>query len=374
MQEPEGLTQSRAERLRSRRSRRRKVAALGAAIVLVTAAVAGAVVWFATHHAVGDASAVTRVARGSSSASAVPTSTEATKSVTTTRVEVPDLSGLSLKQATTILGAAGLGMRVTTEARAAAQAAVVVLSQFPAAGTVTAAGSMVTIAVPAQPRKEAPARPAKKTSGHYVVVIDPGHQSHADDALEPIGPGSAEEKPRVTAGATGLSSGVPEYEVDLEIATNLKNRLEAAGVRVVMTRTTNDVDVSNAERAEIANAAKADLFVRVHADSSADPGMAGVSTLFPATNQWTKPIVGASQKAAAVIEQHLVSITGAEDGGSVARSDIAGFNWSKVPSVLVQAGYQSNAVEDRLLTSSHYQDQLAEGMTDGILVYLDGER
>ena len=96
--------------------------------------------------------------------------------------------------------------------------------------------------------------------------------------------------------------------------------------------------------------------------------------MFPATNQWTKPIAGASRKAAALIQQHVVSDTGVQDDGSASRSDVAGFNWSTVPAVLVQAGYQSNPVEDRLLASPHYQDELAKGMAEGVLAYLDGGR
>jgi N-acetylmuramoyl-L-alanine amidase len=206
------------------------------------------------------------------------------------------------------------------------------------------------------------------------VVIDPGHQSSTDQLLEPIGPGSTEQKARMTAGATGLMSGVPEYEINLEIATNLQKRLEAAGVRVVMTRTTNDVDVSNAERAQIANRANADLFIRLHADSSTDPSAVGVSTVYPDVNTWTKPIVASSRKAAIIIQQRLLSSTSARDDGSSAQSDIAGFNWAKVPAVLVRAGFQSNSVEDQLLSSARYQDLLAQGMADGVLAYLNGGR
>jgi N-acetylmuramoyl-L-alanine amidase len=281
---------------------------------------------------------------------------------------------MTIAQATTVLRAAGLGMRISAEGTATSTAETVVHAQRPEAGTVAKSGTTIVIAVPVLAAKPSGKTSSKRPKGHYVVVIDPGHQSRADNALEPVGPGSPDKKPRITAGATGVMSGVPEYEIDLEIATNLQRRLRAAGVTVVMTRTTNDVDISNVERAQIANKAKADLFIRVHADSSTDPNAAGVSTLYPATNQWTKPVVASSRKAAALVRQHTISTTGAENGGSAARSDIAGFNWAKVPAILVQTGFQSNAVEDKLLSSARYQDRLAEGMADGVLAYLTGGR
>jgi len=154
----------------------------------------------------------------------------------------------------------------------------------------------------------------------------------------------------------------------------LEYETEKAGVRVVMTRTTNDVDLSNIERAQIADKAKADLFVRVHTDSAPDASVAGVSTLYPANDKWTRSITGSSRKAAEAIQRDIVAATGAVDRGLAARSDIAGFNWSTVPAVLVQTGCQSNPVEDRLLASAHYQDEMAQGMAEGILAYLAGGR
>ena len=191
--------------------------------------------------------------------------------------------------------------------------------------------------------------------------------------MEPIGPGASQTKPRVSSGTQGVVTGIPEYEVVLQISNNLKRELESRGVKVVMTRTENEVRISNAERAEIANAADADLFIRVHADGSADSNASGISTLYPGKNQWTGPIVAESTRAARSVQDGMVATTGAESKGIVARDDIAGFNWSEVPAVLVECGFMSNPVEDRLLSSAHYQDKLARGIADGALAYLEGE-
>ncbi len=132
------------------------------------------------------------------------------------------------------------------------------------------AGDEVTVKTRAQKGSADGESPDK-----LVVCIDPGHQKRSNMSAEPIGPGSDEGKPKVTGGTTGVKTRLPEHEVTLQISMNLKERLEEAGVKVVMTRTTNDVDVSNSERAAIANKAKADLFVRIHADGSPDQKKSG---------------------------------------------------------------------------------------------------
>ena len=85
-----------------------------------------------------------------------------------------------------------------------------------------------------------------------------------------------------------------------------------------MTRDGNDVNISNSERAQIANKAGADLFIRVHADGSADSGVSGISTLYPGKNQWTGPIVAESTEAAQAIQDGMIATTGASSKGIVA--------------------------------------------------------
>ncbi|MGV8083399.1 MAG: N-acetylmuramoyl-L-alanine amidase [Coriobacteriia bacterium] len=211
---------------------------------------------------------------------------------------------------------------------------------------------------------------ATATERTPVVCIDPGHQLHANLAPEPIGPGSAVTKPKVAGGTTGVVTRIPEYRFTLTLSLKLKARLEARGVRVVMIRTTDDVNISNAERAQIANAAGADLFVRIHADGSSDSSMHGISTLYPAGNAWVAPIQPSSLRAAQLAQASAVAATGAANRGLSARSDMAGFNWSTVPTFLVECGFMTNPSEDRLLASDAYQGLLAEGIANGIMQYL----
>lgn len=286
-------------------------------------------------------------------------------------VEVPDVVGNPCKEAVFVLTAAGLEPVVPTAGDESASS--VVASQEPAAGQLVEAGTRVKLLVGTSAvTLTASANKATDMSvsnGTFTVCIDPGHQSRGNSKLEPVGPGSKETKVSVSGGTTGVVTRVPEYEVALQIAMNLKERLEAKGVKVVMTRTTNDVNIPNSARAGIANEASANLFVRIHCDGNPNPSVTGISTLYPGGNNWVKPIAAESRKAAALVQQNVVSTTGAVDRGLSERADQTGFNFAKMPTVLVECGFMSNEVEDRLLCSPHYQDKLAEGIAQGILAY-----
>ncbi len=69
-------------------------------------------------------------------------------------------------------------------------------------------------------------------------------------------------KAKVASGTEGVSTKLPEYELTLSVSKKLKRILEERGYQVVMIRESNDVNLSNAERAEIANKSGASIFVR----------------------------------------------------------------------------------------------------------------
>jgi N-acetylmuramoyl-L-alanine amidase len=204
-----------------------------------------------------------------------------------------------------------------------------------------------------------------------VVVIDPGHQARANNGLEPVGPGSSEKKAKVSSGTAGVATGIPESELVLTLGLKLRDSLKTHGIKVVMTRTSQDVDLTNIARAQIANEAHADLFVRIHADGADSSSTNGIHVLYPAiTKGWTDDIASASKKAASIALRQLIAATGAKDRGLDARSDMTGFNWSDVPVIIPEVGFMTNAAEDRALATSAYQDKIVKGLTQAILEFL----
>jgi N-acetylmuramoyl-L-alanine amidase len=101
-----------------------------------------------------------------------------------------------------------------------------------------------------------------------IICIDPGHQENQNSELEPIAPNSALQKQKVSAGAVGIVTNTPEYVINLAIGLKLCNLLRAYNATVIMTRITNDVNISNIERAQIGNDAHGDIMIRIHADNS----------------------------------------------------------------------------------------------------------
>ncbi|NTU71566.1 MAG: N-acetylmuramoyl-L-alanine amidase [Coriobacteriia bacterium] len=237
--------------------------------------------------------------------------------------------------------------------------------------TVASTPAVASTAESAAPALEATAQP--QTADPKVVAIDAGHQLHGDSSVEPIGPGASEKRAKVAGGARGVATGNSESSVNLAVAKLLRDELEAKGYKVVMVRTTQDVNIANSKRAKLANEAQADLFVRLHCDGSASSGTHGISTLIPVKNRWTKDIVSESARAGRFVHKAVVARTGAADRGVVKRGDLTGFNWSDVPTVLVEMGFMSNRQEDRKLDTRAYKQALAQGMAQGIDDYLGAE-
>lgn len=200
-----------------------------------------------------------------------------------------------------------------------------------------------------------------------TIVIDPGHASKANLDKEPMAPGSNVMKIKDGGGAEGVNTKTPEYLICMKIALNLKSILEQKGFNVMMTKIDNALSLGNIERAEVGNKEKADLVIRIHADSMEDPSIRGASMLVPkAINDNTKSIYEESKRAGRIIIDTYAKELGLKNRGLQFRDDMTGFNWSKVPVVLLEMGFLSNAEEDKLLSSEEYQKKSAEAIAKGI--------
>ena len=225
----------------------------------------------------------------------------------------------------------------------------------------------VKIQVKEKPQVKTPEyKKVSKERSEMVIVIDPGHASVVSLEKEPQAPGSNIMKIKEPGGAQGINTKTPEYVVNMEVAVRLKSLLEEKGYTVKMTKTEYKQMLGNIARAEVGNKAKADLVIRIHADSSDDSSVKGASMLVPADNENTDPIYKISKKYGEIVLNNLINNIGMKNRGVVERNDITGFNWSKVPVILVEMGFQSNAYEDKHLATGSYQDKLAKALSDGI--------
>ena len=209
----------------------------------------------------------------------------------------------------------------------------------------------------------------QRDPNHRVVVIDPGHQLRGDNTKEPNGPGSSTMKARVTSGTSGVATGVAEYILNLDISLKLKTELENRGYVVHMTRSTHDVNISNKERAEYANSVNADIAVRIHANG-AGPSVRGAETLAPSANN---PYVSHLSNASISLSRHVINAycaaTGFINRGVKTNDTMTGINWSSVPVTIIELGFMSNASEDRAMQDSIMQNNMVQGIANGIDAY-----
>ena len=224
-----------------------------------------------------------------------------------------------------------------------------------------------------QSQETANTQTVNKKNGQYVICIDPGHQTKGDMSQEPVAPGSSEKKFKVSWGTQGVATKIPEYELTLSASKILKKDLEQMGFKVIMTRETNDVHITNSERAIFANDNNADLVIRIHADGSDDSSTTGASLHIPSQDsQYTSKIYPESNECA-----KLISLQMKQDGFKVnsiyQRSDLTGFNWSKVPVVLVEMGFMSNPEEDQKMAETSYQEKMMKSVAEGAQAYFENK-
>lgn len=201
----------------------------------------------------------------------------------------------------------------------------------------------------------------------YVIVIDPGHQEKGNSEKEPVGPGATETKAKVSSGTASRFNGYPEYKVNMEVALKLRQILLERGYTVIMTRTGNAVNISNIERATIANDAHADAFVRLHCNGSENNTFHGIGIYYQTPNNpYNGDLHGEAKALNSCLLEHMLSATGARRDGLIESDTYSGINWCKVPAGLVEMGYMTNQEEDAMLQDQAYQQKLAVGIADGI--------
>lgn len=218
---------------------------------------------------------------------------------------------------------------------------------------------------------EAKARETKPLDG-LTVCIDPGHGILAKKVkkTEPLAPGSKVMKAATASGTTGVVTKVTEESLNLTVSLKLKKALADKGANVIMVRETHTCNMTNVERTDFWNKSGADLTIRIHANGSESKKASGVLMMVPGDKYIKdKDMLLKSEKAGEYIMEGVLKNTKAKSAGTVKSTDLTGFNWSKIPVMLLEMGFMTNPEEDRLLNSDSYQNKIVTGITEGVEKY-----
>ena len=226
----------------------------------------------------------------------------------------------------------------------------------------------------------------ESSSRVHVIVIDAGHGGKDRGTMD-RGYGIMDEK-----------------QIVLDVAKRLRVLLEGAGLKVIMTRDTDDF-ISLPERTIITSRSGADLFVSIHVNSNQDRAVSGFlvyylenlakkdmyeeqrkenesiflkslsasdsSTLLGIVSDMMDTLkIAQSQKLARSIVREARAESGVKvrgDGMRLCRFFVV--RNTLIPAVLVETGFLSNRQEHNKLISSLYRQKLAEIIARGILDY-----
>ena len=176
---------------------------------------------------------------------------------------------------------------------------------------------------------------------YYKVFIDPGHGGYDNGAVE---------------------NGVLEDEINLQISKKIEAKLKAKGVQVKMSRY-DDTYLSLTDRTRMANNWGSDIFVSIHQNSATNSSANGIETYYYSSRQ-------DSRELATEIQNDLIQATNGVNRG-VKTANYAVIKTASMSSSLVECGFISNQTEAINLSSSSYQDKVADGIVNGIMDYLE---
>lgn len=187
-----------------------------------------------------------------------------------------------------------------------------------------------------------------------VIVIDPGH-----GGIDP--------------GALGYN-GVKEKEIVLQIAKRLDQLFSQAGAKVLLTRE-SDKDLSTpgsgsllerkredlANRVELANKNKANLFLSIHVNAFPSSKWSGAQTFYQKGQDESKML-------AETIQSELIRILGNTSRAAKAENFFTTRN-TNMAAAIIEVGFISNPTEAKLLSETAYQRKLALAIYSGVVKY-----
>lgn len=215
---------------------------------------------------------------------------------------------------------------------------------------------------------------AESQTEKIMVAIDASHQGADADLTEeePVGPGSETMIKGFSEGISGTATGLEENELNLEVATKLKDILEERGYEVFMTREDADTQLSEVERAELVNASDAQILISLHANGGDDSSERGACAQAPSYENpyiTDTDLVKKSNALGDIVLQAYCDKTGLTDKGLYNVDSRAQINWSKIPVIVLEMGFMSNTEDDTYMAEDTNQQKMAEGIADGIDLY-----
>lgn len=208
-----------------------------------------------------------------------------------------------------------------------------------------------------------------------TICIDAGHgkTDRTANLREPIAPGSDILKTALASGTSGVATKITEASLNLAVSKKLKKALSEKGANILMIRETEYCDLTNVERTELWNSSDADMAIRIHANGLNDNTVSGVLMMVPG-NKYIKndEMLQKSTLIGNYILEGVLKHTKAKSRGTVVSNELTGFNWSKIPVVLLEMGFMTNPEEDKLLNTHSYQNKIVAGIVEGIEKYQVG--
>lgn len=196
-------------------------------------------------------------------------------------------------------------------------------------------------------------RAAASPSDRFTVVIDAGHGG-------------------IDGGVSGITTGVKESELNLDIARKLKTKFDKSGAKTVMTRKTEaglygiyskgfkrrDMQ----KRKQITLNAKADVFVSIHLNYYSSPSRRGAQVFYKIDEEKSKSL-------ADIVQAELNGGKECERDYTALAGDYYVLNEADCAAILCECGFLSNAEDEKLLLTDEYRDEIAEKIFNGIEKY-----
>src|SRR5271163_2941052 len=208
-----------------------------------------------------------------------------------------------------------------------------------------------------------------------TVVLDPGHNGVADSSISRQVPNGRGGTKACNTSGTATNGGYPEHSFTWDVVLHIRDALEQQGVRTTMTRDSdNGVGPCVDQRAALANAAKPDAIVSIHADGGPPSGH-GFHVNYsspPLTDVQAEPTVQlATTMRDALVASGLQESNYIGSQGLYGRADLAGLNLAQFPAILVELGNMKNAADAAQIESPDGRAKYAKAVTDGITTYLN---